>query len=142
MGNDGAAAESYRFPLEGRHILPVSLGKALLQQCSRNTPSAVTAFWQPSEADIVTLEDRLVLFLEGQTKRASQRPPAGTYDRQYTGVVSKGVRLIYGSFYSPRFGDPGASRPMIICDGGPSLWGVVFDPKTNTFSNLEFNGEA
>jgi hypothetical protein len=90
----------------------------------------------------VTLEDSLVLFLEGLKKRASQRPPADEYDRQYIGVISKGARLIYGSFYSPGFGDPGTSKPMIICDGGPSLWGVVFDPKTDTFSNLEFNGEA
>lgn len=96
----------------------------------------------PLDSDIVTLEDSLVLFLEGLKKRASQRPPADEYDRQYIGVISKGARLIYGSFYSPGFGDPGTSKPMIICDGGPSLWGVVFDPKTDTFSNLEFNGEA
>jgi uncharacterized protein len=142
LGYDEAAVKSYRFPPEGRHILPVTLGKALLQQCSRNTPGAVTTFWQPSESDIVTLEDSLVLFLEGLKKRTSQRPPPGEYDRQYIGVISKGARLIYGSFYSRGFGDPGTSKPMIICDGGASLWGIVFDPKTDTFSNLEFNGEA
>jgi hypothetical protein len=29
---------------------------------------------------------------------------------------------------------------MIICDGGKSFWGVLYDPETRTFSQLAFNG--
>jgi uncharacterized protein len=133
---------SVNFPIEGRHILPVSLGKALLEQCSRNTPGAVSAYWEPSETEIDNLEKELVRYMAAREKVGSERPPAGAYHRQYVGVISYGIRLIYGNFYLPGFGDPGTTRPMMICDGGPSLWGVVFDPKTNTFSDMEFNGEA
>jgi uncharacterized protein len=138
-----AETASYRFPFEGRHIMPVSLGKALLQQCSRNTPDAVTDFWEPSEAEVDNLEKRLALYLAALEKGGSQRPPAGKYSRQYIGVISHGIRLIYGNYFAPEFGgDPGTTRAMVICDGGPSLWGVAFDPKTNIFGDLEFNGEA
>jgi alpha-beta hydrolase superfamily lysophospholipase len=79
--NPAGEAGSYRFPLEGRHIMAVSLGRAVLQQCSRNTPDAVTAFWEPSEAEVDNLEGKLVLYLAALEKSGSQRPPAGTYDR-------------------------------------------------------------
>jgi hypothetical protein len=72
-----AEAASYRFPLEGGHIIPVRLGKARLQQCSRNTPNAVTDFWEPSEVEVNNLERRLVLYLAALEKGGSQRPPAG-----------------------------------------------------------------
>jgi hypothetical protein len=104
--------------------MPVSLGKAMLHQCSRDTPDAVSDFWEPSEVEVDNLERRLVLYLAALEKGGSQRPPAGVYSRQYIGVISHGIRLIYGNYYAPGFsGDPGTTRPMVICDGGSSLWG-------------------
>jgi uncharacterized protein len=140
-GGAEPASARYQFPLEGRHILPVSLGSAVLGQRSRRTPSAVTAYWQPTEVEIENLESRLALFLADLRKSGSQLPPEGTYNRQYIGIVSHGIRLIYGNYYSPEFGkDPGAIAARAICDGGPSLWGVAFDPKTNIFGDMAFNG--
>lgn len=117
---------------EGRRILAPDHGSYLLDQCSRNTPKAVVSYWQPSSADIDNLERRLPVYLS-----KSARPPDGEYAGTYIGIVTKGRKLIYGSF-SPHLGP----EPEMVCDGGRQFWGIVFDPSNNSFADLEFNGEG
>jgi len=31
-------------------------------------------------------------------------------------------------------------RLMVVCDGGPSAWGVLFYPVAGVFTHFEFNG--
>jgi hypothetical protein len=136
-----AAADGYLWPPTGRHILPVRLGKPLLNPCSRPAPKAVSDFWEPTGAEIDNLEKRLVIYMGALEQAGSLRPPAGAYDRQYIGIVVKGARLIYGNFYPPGYSEDRQSRwPITVCDGGPALWGVVFDPKFNAFTELELTG--
>lgn len=65
--------------------------------------------------------------------------PVG-YHRQYVGVVRDGRRFIYGNF-APRDLEPGVlNRPIIVCDGGPQFFGVEYEPATERFTLVSFNG--
>jgi hypothetical protein len=138
-----ASAQSYRmsFPEGLRFVLPAANAAPLLLQCSRPAPQGATSYWEPSEAEIVELERALVEYLDQLT--GAERPPLGlTYHRQYIGFARNGIKLIYGNFY------PGTEevaefeniRAALVCDGGPSRWGVTYDPATRNFSGLAFNG--
>jgi|SRR5450631_527264 hypothetical protein len=100
-GSSAASAptEVSSFPVEGRHILSVALGKQLLHPCARSVPAGVKIFWVSSQADIDILEQRLVVYMAALEKVQSVWPPAGPFDRHYMGIVVKGTRLIYGNFY-------------------------------------------
>ena len=134
----------FLFPANARFIFPASKGALLLQQCSRNTPKDISGFWEPSPKEIERLEALLVRYLADREKSRAFLPPKGMqYHRQYVGIVRAGVRMIYGNFYpggAPR--DTEKTGPAIVCDGGPSHWGIVFDPQTGEFRELEFNGVA
>ena len=125
-----AGSNRIEFSRESRKILAPDRGEVLLHQCSRRTPQGVTAYWQPSTIDIDTLEQKLLLYLS-----ESKEPPAGEYAGTYVGIFTQSKKLIYASYSPP-------SIPAKVCDGGPAFWGVVFDPLTNKFSDLEFNGVA
>jgi len=138
-----AFAQSYRLSLPGGgwSILAPDRAPAVLEQCSRPTPQNVSGFWQPLDATIETLEPKLVEYLEGLA--GSETPPRGVlYDREYIGFVRNGARLIYGNFF-PRRGTAAAGEPeplVVVCDGGSSYWGIVYDPASGRFSELAFNG--
>ena len=145
MAVAAASSDGISFSRESRRILAPDHGEYLLGQCSRNTPQRITSFWQPSSADIDTLEQRLLLYLsKSESNRengfpalgsGTRKPPDGEYAGTYVGILTHGKRLIYANF-SPRSG------PDMVCDGGPRFWGIVFDPLSNEFSDLEFNGAA
>ncbi len=63
------------------------------------------------------------------------------FDRQYVGIESAGKRLIVNAFHLPDGSGINPAREAIrVCDGGTQFWGAVFDPSSNTFSELQFNG--
>ena len=146
-------AQSMKLPSAGRFILPVSLGKELLAQCSRPNPGANSQFWQPSSADIDVLETALDKYVAEREKAGKEIPPKNlAYHRQYVGFIRHSdsghepVRLIYGNFYpegilSELRGNHNESTEVVdICDGGSALWGVVYRVSNKTFENLAFNG--
>ncbi len=71
--------------------------------------------------------------------------PEATF-RQYLGVIVDNRRLIYvnaiaaSTLKLPNFSDNPRINPVIICDGGSAFWGVLYDPDTKTFSQLDANG--
>ena len=69
-------------------------------------------------------------------------PKVLDFDRQYVGIESAGKRLIYiNAFHLPDDSGVNPAREAIrVCDGGAQFWGAVFDPASNTFSELQFNG--
>jgi hypothetical protein len=138
-----ASAQSYRFsfPSGKRFVLPASNAAALLTQCSRPAPQGATSFWEPTQAHLDVLEGRLVVYLESRVN--AELPWRGiAYHRQYIGFVRNGARFIYGSFYSGReeIAEWERTEPAVLCDGGPSLWGIVYELDGGTFSDLAFNG--
>jgi len=134
-------------------ILPPDKSKALLNQCSRETPQDVTGIWSPADVQIRELERRLpaALALKAQ-ERGPRYTRATAFRLQYAGLLVRNRRIIYVNAFPPDVGNPAkegtpAARvfdwhrePVIVCDGGPAFFGVEFDPQQRTFSNFEFNG--
>lgn len=141
-----ALAQSIGFglPERGSFVLPVSLGPALLNQCSRDVPGPVSGFWLPSPDQITKLELRAALYVRDSESKKKRVPAPIAFYRQYVGVVVDGKRLIYGNFYPANLAGSHkqASSPVIICDGGASFWGLVFDSEINQILELRLNGEA
>lgn len=137
-----ACAETrlYQFDPMVRYILPVEKGEQLLHQCSRPAPENVTEFWQPTAEEITQLEFALPEYLLKLDEKAA--PPGGIYARQYIGIVTGGNRLIYGNYFYVRNSDTAdrSAEPAIVCDGGPYFWGLVYDPASKEFKDLELNG--
>ena len=123
-------------------ILSASQGPMMMKQCSRHDPADISGFWMPSTADVAALEKRLPELLRASGHKIDL---SDSY-RQYVGIVSRGKKLIYlNAFSGTVFVHPPLRRSwrteaMIVCVGGDVFWGVEFDPATNTFDHLEFNG--
>jgi hypothetical protein len=147
-GTASPEAPQIRLSASGTFILPVDAGLSLLKQCSRDAPDRVSQFWNPSTAQIGRLERLLPQYVRAGSDPRRHVARNVEYHRQYVGIVVDGRRLIYGNFYpASTFQPVGAmarfdekSTPVVVCDGGPSFWGVVFDPEADVFSDLQVNG--
>jgi hypothetical protein len=126
-------------------LLPESETSAISHLCSRNGPK-VGGSWQPTEGDVELLESHLSRI----SKLKSEDGLVGIhiskpsrYYRQYVGIVIGGRKLIYLNAFSTFDEKPPADwreRLVVgICDGGPSAWGVLYDPETKEFSQLSTN---
>jgi hypothetical protein len=116
-------------------LLPADQAKAMLEQCSRPSPAAVDGTWTVSAQAV----DRLERDLPQLTAQVAK--PREFY-RQYVGITVQGQRLVYiNAFYTANGANlPWRDRPMIVCDGGKSAWGALYNPKTRKFSDVQFNG--
>lgn len=124
-------------------ILSPSVGARALHVCSREPATPATGFWRPNLKDIETLETILPAAVAADPYAGpilTTRPPKG-WRRQYIGLERQGRRTIYGNFF-PRNQAAGdwRRRPFDLCDGGPSYFGVEYDPATRRIIDLEFNG--
>lgn len=66
------------------------------------------------------------------------------WQRQYVGVARGGRRLIYGNYFTINHEDDVGewhSRPMVICDGGPSSFGAEYDFAAKRITRIDFNGD-
>lgn len=123
-------------------ILPTSEGPNIIKQCSRADPADVSGFWSPSVADVTKLERRLPQLL----RTSGHNIDLSRSHRQYIGIVSRGKKLIYLNafsdtiFVAPENRMSWTRQAIVVCDGGDAFWGVEFDPATNSFAHLEFNG--
>ena len=131
----------------GAAILPQQGATGLLDQCSRGTPEADEGTWTPSPADIAALERALPAALATQGRPELAGAPQG-WNRQYVGIVRGGRRYIYGNFFPEdvtghsRDPDQWRREPVIVCDGGPSFFGVEYDVEARRFTHFGFNGMA
>ena len=131
-----------KLPVGGLFILPISAGQSLLRQCSRSSPSNVSQFWSPSLEQIQRLERALPGYVRFNEGRKPVIAHTVEYHRQYVGIVVNGKRLIYGNFYPTTVSDyfDEKSTPVVVCDGGASFWGIVFEPESSVFIELQING--
>lgn len=119
----------------------------LSEPCSRVRPQ-VEGTWTPSPAQIEAMEPALAQFAAEQLR--AQWPNAddidvAQYRRQYGGLIIEGRRVIYvNAFQLGQYDDLDAWRsfPHVICDGGPIMFGVEYEPATRSFRNFAFNGVA
>src|SRR6266480_375605 len=94
-------------------ILPISQGPALIRQCSRSSPTAVSSFWSPSASQVLAVEQRLSELL----RESGHKLKISDSFRQYVGVTSYGKKLIYLNCF-PEFALDHSSDRQI---GGPRL---------------------
>ena len=129
-------------------LLPQSEISAISRLCSRNGPK-VGGSWEPTDGDIKSLEHHLSQI----SKLKSEEGLVGIhiakpsrYYRQYVGIVVGGRKLIYLNAFDTIDQKPPADwrKHLVVgfCDGGPSAWGVLYDPETKEFSQLATNGIA
>jgi hypothetical protein len=137
-----AQSVEMKLPGTGFFVLPVNAGQSLLRQCSRETPANVSQFWNPSSEQIQKLEFLLPKYVRDGAGRKPSIKDGLEYHRQYVGIVVNGKRLIYGNFYPASVSDyfDEKSTPVIVCDGGASYWGIVFEPESSVFLDLQING--
>ncbi|MEO6278817.1 hypothetical protein [Roseateles sp.] len=127
-------------------LLTLEEAPGIFRQCSRKAPKVPkAALWIPSSAQIKELENGLPAFVAAATARDSSAAPhaSGNYARQYVGYTLKRRRYIYGSFFPVdvlKEAGPPWKGAIIICDGGPAIWGVVYDLQRKAFMQLQING--
>ena len=165
---DAPVSESSFDPARGVLFAP-ERALQLLKQCSRTRFPAVRETWQPTIEQLPALEETVAAILEGRLAKyrwsESYRPHARDYYRQYVGIVLNGRKVIYingfGTSYSwhvqmwPRpitalelqalpeaFRDPDSWRrvPVVVCDGGPTYFGAIYDPEAGRVDEFSFNG--
>ena len=144
----GPAKPVGRFVLVSSHAV-ILIGNAalpLFKQCSRGGPEQVTGYWTPSVGDVQQIERDAPAYFKAQKR---EKPGMMVRDyRQYAGFIQHGRRMIYmnafpaaeAAEFSKEKSQSWHSVAVVICDGGPSIYGVEYDLKTRLFQNLEFNG--
>ena len=120
-------------------VLHPNYAQEVLEQCSRRTPSDVSASWAVSYALAAQIEADL-------PKLADQIPggdPSAFY-RQYVGIVQYGKRFVYINAFAQgtleKYDNRWQTMPAGACDGGKQFWGALYDPAVRTFSAVAFNG--
>lgn len=140
-----AGDQSYTFAPSGRFVLTGVAAQEVFHQCSRPSPSPGKEIWTPSAAEIDELEHSLTTYLQSREKTVKDSPPIKvSYHRQYVGCTRNGERYIYGNFYpgDKEFSSRESKTAVMVCDGGPVFWGIVYRIKTKTFEDPRFNGVA
>jgi hypothetical protein len=125
-------------------VLPQLKGKHL-PLCSRPGPK-VEGAWDPTVQEILDLESHLPdiskLNASGAIRGAQISHPEESL-RQYLGIVVNGRNLIYVNAIPKDLPPKGWRKDFVtVCDGGAAVWGVLYNPQTQTFSDLETNGLA
>lgn len=116
----------------------------LLRPCSRIGPVNVQRQWTPTSQDIQRLESALRAFHAQLMKRVTDprfNLSLDAYHRQYAGFVSGGRSVIYLNLW--RTAAPPTwwrDQAALVCDGGPTNWGVEWEVSTGRFLNPAFNG--
>ncbi len=131
--------------------LDAEKGKGLTRQCSRSSPQGIKEYWKVNEAEVKQLEDHFRMISEltsGCCIEGYKVTKFENYLYQYIGVTIKGKRYIYINAARIYDGKPREeydkweTDPIIVCDGGPGYWGVLFCLEDNTFKDLSVNGIA
>ena len=121
-------------------ILPTVTAGDMFKPCSRDAPKDVDGYWTPSSAQIAQLEIYLGAYLYAHPRQFALDGPS---NRQYVGFKRGDKQYIYGNFY-PQLPDAEISKqsevPVVVCDGGTSFWGIVYDPVSHAFEAPAFNG--
>ncbi len=139
--------------MESAYILSPDQANQALKQCSRPTPENVDGTWTVTPAVVAQLEQDLnklsnLKSIQCCVSGESVRNPSA-FVRQYVGVTIRGRRYVYiNAFHGPIIHratdnvDAMMHKPFMVCDGGLSAWGALYDPETRRFSELAFNGVA
>ena len=142
------------FPQDTRVVFVGERARELVRQCSRTSPGPVEGTWTPADSDLDSLESELPALIQRELHDRWPNDDARPLDyyRQYGGLVIAGQRIIYVSGFHRRLIE---HNPMMtprnptltwrdvamqVCDGGPIVFGVEYNPRTRVFAHFAFNG--
>jgi hypothetical protein len=139
--------------MEHGFILSPDQAMQVLRQCSRPTPEGVNGTWIVTPQVMAQLEQDLNKLSDLKSHQCcvpgeSVRDPSSFF-RQYVGVTIRGRKYVYiNAIQAPILRratdtlDAVMHKPFMVCDGGDSAWGALYDTETRQFSELAFNGVA
>lgn len=109
-------------------------------------PKPKVESWEPTVGDIDDLNSNLaqISALSDKEQDATRHIDApDQYFRQYLAVVTNGKKTIFvNAMCSVDAGQNWRKHLAFAADGGKCFWHAVYDPATQTFSNLIVNGRA
>lgn len=126
-------------------MFPPAFGDSLLTQCSRSSLGRGESYWAPAESDIRRTEEIFAEYRKNNApadKLVHGWPDLRRYHRQSVGVVRAGKKSIYSNFL-PADGSgeqDWRQRPLKLCDGGPSFFGVEVDLDAGAVLHVAFDG--
>lgn len=127
-------------------LLPPRESNTLAEEFPRKGPERIDGSWQPTIAQIQTLEtnlSRISDLTSDDNPNAQKIDHPDRYFRQYVAVVRAGERLIYINALCNVHSKPEwRTRLIRVLDGGNCYWQAWYDPVTGTFSELTVNGRA
>jgi hypothetical protein len=118
--------------------LPRSAFETGLHFCSREGPAGLSGFWQVPAAEAANIDGQLLRKLRDPRLRGQLGADPTAYTRQYVGLVRKGRRYVYVNA-SMRRPANWRTQLIVVCDDGASSWGIEYDPRSTSFSDLKTN---
>ncbi|AHM62935.1 hypothetical protein D770_23450 [Flammeovirgaceae bacterium 311] len=143
-------SQTNKFIPEFSTALSSDVAPDILKQCSRSVPGNVESYFDLKDVDIQRLESDFRKVLSVNPDGCCYPGKIGNlkkYGYQYAGLVINNRRYIYiNAFYLDskedleRFHKDWKTLPVIVCDGGESYWGALYDIENGSFSQLYMNG--
>ncbi|MBZ0293184.1 MAG: hypothetical protein K8L99_11520 [Anaerolineae bacterium] len=107
----------------------------------------IVEYWTPTGPQIETRESGLIDLLQAEITPDRYEyqilDDLAAYKRQYFGITfADGQHLIYTNFFCVDEFDYWLASPVFVMDGGECFFQVLYNPATQTFSDLRINGYA
>lgn len=103
-------------------------------------------YWTPQTADIFRLEEHIGEYLKENSTMFHDQPPVwerlDSYERQYIGLRIAGEQIIYGNFFCDNMGEDWLQEPVIVMDGGECFFQFKYAVGSESFIDLQVNGDA
>lgn len=112
--------------------------RAVFRQCSRDAPHPASV-WKVSDEQAQNVFDQLQR-IRGSDQYEKLRAELNKYFLQYAGFVVDNNSYIYVHAIKQQQGFKGGSQYIEVCDGGDVSWGIVYDERKRSFTQLSING--
>ena len=123
---------------------PAHWGPNLLNPCSRQSLGPGSGYFQPSVSDLDQATAALAQHFVSNPppQEVGSWPNLREFLAQAVGVVRGDSRRVYLNYFPPRFGDLADWKrsALLICDGGPSFFGVEIDLDAGSVAHIAFDG--
>lgn len=127
------------------HVLLPPHETAVYTQYYLRKPNIPLWSWQPSQADLATLEAALpqISGMKAQPHDPRHIAYPDRYFLQFLPIIQQGKKQIFVSaFCNAPSGGEWRTHLYVVVDGGECYWQVYYDPASGKFSNLFINGRA
>jgi len=146
-------SQNNKFVPKYNTIISSNKGADMLKQCSRAAPGEVDSFFTLTSNDVQKLENNFKKILNIRAKDCcllnGMIKNIENYCFQYVGFVINNKKYIYVNALKMESEEDlktiykdWKTSPIIICDGGDSFWGIIYDLETGLFTQLSINGAS